>query len=135
MFVSKNNIGKAFYQSLGKLFYAVAQADSSVHSKEIDTLKEMVREYWLQVDEVEDEYSTDAAFQIETVFDWLLEYEKSAQECYEEFEQFYTDHKVRFTDDIKYLTMATARAIASAFSGKNKAELITLGRLELLFRT
>lgn len=135
MMVTNKNIGKAFYQSLGKLFYAVAKADHSVHIKEIDRLKEMVREYWLEVDEVEDEYGTDAAFQIETVFDWLLEYEKEAVECYEDFERFYADHKARFNNQIKYLIMATARSIASAFSGRNKAELITLGRLELLFKT
>ncbi|WP_298995455.1 hypothetical protein ACOKFD_14120 [Flagellimonas sp. S174] len=135
MMVTNKNIGKAFYQSLGKLFYAVAKADHSVHIKEIDRLKEMVREHWLEVDEVEDEYGTDAAFQIETVFDWLLENEKDAVECYEDFERFYTDHKARFNDQIKYLIMATARSIASAFSGRNKSELIRLGRLELLFKT
>ncbi|WP_435625280.1 hypothetical protein [Flagellimonas sp.] len=135
MMVTNKNIGKAFYQNLGKLFYAVAMADHSVHIKEIDRLKEMVREHWLEVDEVEDEYGTDAAFQIETVFDWLLEYEKDAVECYEDFEMFYTDHKIRFGDQIKYLIMATARSIASAFSGRNKSELIVLGRLELLFKT
>ncbi|PRX57239.1 hypothetical protein [Flagellimonas meridianipacifica] len=135
MMVTNKNIGKTFYQSLGKLFYAVAKADHSVHIKEIDRLKEMVREHWLEVDEVEDEYGTDAAFQIETVFDWLLENEKDAVECYEDFERFYTDHKARFNDQIKYLIMATARSIASAFSGRNKSELIALGRLELLFKT
>ena len=133
--VTNKNIGKAFYQSLGKLFYAVAKADHSVHVKEIDRLKEMVREHWLEVDEVEDEYGTDAAFQIETVFDWLLENEKDAAECYEDFERFYADYKARFTDQIKYLIMVTARSIASAFAGRNKSELITLGRLELLFKT
>lgn len=134
MLDSKEEIRKVFYQNLGKLFYAVAQADHSVHVKEIDRLKEIVRESWLKVDDIEDEYGTDAAFQIETVFNWLLEYEKNGDECYEDFEAFYNEHKKLFSEKIKYLIMSTSRAIASGFAGRNKSELILLGRLELLFK-
>lgn len=109
-------------------------ADHSVHMKELEKLNEVVRDHWLNVDDIEDEYGTDAAFQISTVFDWLLEYAKEGEEIYEEFEQFYTDHKVLFSPEVKSLTMSTSRAIASAFAGSNKAELILLGRLELLFK-
>ncbi len=131
---SKKKLGNEFYQNLGKLFYAVAMADHSVHMKELEKLNEVVRDHWLNVDDIEDEYGTDAAFQISTVFDWLLEYAKEGEEIYEEFEQFYTDHKVLFSPEVKSLTMSTSRAIASAFAGSNKAELILLGRLELLFK-
>lgn len=131
---SKKKLGNEFYQNLGKLFYAVTMADHSVHMKELEKLNEVVRDHWLNVDDIEDEYGTDAAFQISTVFDWLLEYAKEGEEIYEEFEQFYTDHKVLFSPEVKSLTMSTSRAIASAFAGSNKAELILLGRLELLFK-
>jgi hypothetical protein len=95
----------------------------------------VVRDHWLNVDDIEDEYGTDAAFQIETVFDWLLEYGKDNDEIYEEFEAFYTEYKTLFPDHVKQLIMSTARAITSAFAGSNKSELILLGRIELLFRT
>ena len=127
-------LGNELYQNLGKLFYSVAMADHSIHVKEMEKLNEVVHDHWLDVDSVEDEYGTDAAFQIETVFDWLLEYGKEADDIYEEFEQFYMENKQLFTPKIKQLTMSTARAIASSFAGSNKAELIQLGRLELLFR-
>lgn len=133
MLDAKNKTGKEFYQSLGKLFYAVAIADHSVHLKEIERLKEVVRTHWLPLDDIVDEFGTDAAFQIETVFDWLLEYEKTSEECYEEFEEFFTDHQKLFTEKVKNLTMGTARSIAGAFAGSNKSELIILGRLQLLF--
>lgn len=133
MLYSKNKLGNELYQNLGKLFYAVAMADHSVHMKELEKLNEVVREYWLDVDDVEDEYGTDSAFQIQTVFDWLLEYEKDAEGIYEEFEAFYTENEVLFTPKIKQLTMSTARAIAASFAGSNKAELVLLGRLSLLF--
>lgn len=120
------------YENLGKLFYAVAIADKSVHTKEIDKLRSFIRKYWLAVDEIEDEYGEDAAFQIETVFDWLLEYEKDGEESYEEFQVFYRDHERKFTPFIKVLVLDTAHAIANSFSGTNKAEMVLLGKLRLL---
>lgn len=133
MLDAKNKIGKEFYQNLGKLFYAVAIADRKVHPKEMEKLKEAVREHWLPLDDIVDEFGTDAAFQIETVFDWLMEHDKDGKEYYEEFEAFYEEHKIMFKPEVNNLTMSTARAIASAFAGSNKAELIVLGRLQLLF--
>lgn len=125
--------GKEFYQNLGKLFYAVAMADHSIHVNEIERLKEVVRNHWLDVDDITDEYGADAAFQIEDIFNKLLEYEKDSEEIYEEFEAFYMDHKSFFPSKVKHLIMATSRAITSAFAGSNKSELIILGRMELLF--
>lgn len=133
MIESKKKLGNELYQSLGKLFYAIAMADHSVHMKEMEKLNEVVKDHWLAVDDIEDEYGTDAAFQIISVFDWLLEYGKDSEEIYEEFEAFYMDHTVLFTTEIKHLAMSTARAIAASFHGSNKSELVLLGRLQLLF--
>lgn len=135
MLDAKSKKSKEFYQNLGKLFYAIAMADRSVHAKEMECLKQLVREHWLPLDDSVDEFGTDAAFQIETVFDWLLEYEKDSETCYQGFEAFYRSNKALFSEEIKNLTMSTARAIAGAFFGSNKAELVLLGRLQLLFRS
>jgi len=135
MLESKKKLGNELYQSLGKLFYAMAMADHSIHMKEVEKLNETVRDHWLEVDDVEDEYGTDSAFQIISVFDWLLEYGKDSDQIYEEFEAFYTDYKILFTPQVKDLAMSTSRAIATAFAGSNKSELILLGRLQLLFNT
>lgn len=132
MMTNSQIIGNEFYQNMGRLFYAVAMADRSIHIKELEKLKKFIRQYWLDVDTVEDEYGEDAAFQIETVFDWLLEYEKGSQACFEEFEAFYKEHHKVFTPYIKVLILDTAHAIAASFSGKNKAELVLLGKLALL---
>lgn len=120
------------YQNLGKLFYAMAISDGSVHVKEWDKVKEIVKEDWLYVDDFTDRYGTDAANQIEIVFDWLLEYEKNSEECFEEFKEFYAEHPHAFTKEIKSLTEKTANAIANAFSGKNKSELVLLAKINLL---
>ncbi len=122
------------YQNLGKLFYAVAAADGNVHQKEVDKLRSFISKFWLGVDEVEDAFGTDAAYQIEIVFDWLVENESDTSTNFAEFEDYYRQHGQKFTTFIKILVMDTATAIANAFSGSNKAELIVLNKLRLLLR-
>ena len=127
-------VGIEFYENLGKLFYAVAMADGTVHSKELDKLKEIVRKSWLDVDDVEDRYDSDAAYQIETVFDWALEHDMKSEQGFEEFKEFYKAYPKHFPAPIKNLILDTANAIAHSFSGTNKSELVMLGKIKLLFK-
>ncbi len=128
------NIGIIFYQNLGKLFYAIAASDKIVRKSEYDSLRKIVKKEWAKVDEIEDEFGADASFQIEIVFDWLDYEELSAEECFIQFETFYKEHKSHFTERLKQLIWITANTIAGAFSGKNKSELMMLGRLKLIFK-
>lgn len=123
------------YSNLGKLFYAIAHSDGKVHRKEINHLRSYIRSYWLEIDAIEDEFGTDAAFRIETTFDWSLENERDAEISYKEFRAFYLDQVNLFTPLIKRLVLDTAKAIANAYAGKNKAELILLSKIEILFRS
>ncbi|WP_420322028.1 hypothetical protein [Flagellimonas sp.] len=125
-------IGNEFYQNLGKLFYYIAMADSSIRVEEIEKLKTFIRKYWLDVDGLEDEYGKDAAFQIEAVFNRLLEYEADPEASFNEFKSFYNNHKEKFNSYIKVLILDTAHAITNTVYGKNKAELIALANLQLL---
>ncbi|SDR07347.1 hypothetical protein [Flagellimonas zhangzhouensis] len=122
-----------FYQSLGKLFYAVAMADDEVRPAEVTRLRKYVRKYWLDVDGFEDEFHTDAAYQIEIVFDWLDDEEKGADHYFEEFKEFYTEHADKFTDKLKALILETAESIASSFAGTNRAEMLAIFKLKQLF--
>ena len=122
------------YQNLGKLFYAVAICDGSVHANEWDKVKELVKEDWLYVDDFTDRYGTDAANQIEIVFDGLMEYSKTSEECFDEFKEFYKEHPHAFTDEIKRLIRKTANAIANSFSGRNKSELILVAKIGMLLK-
>jgi hypothetical protein len=122
------------YQNLGKLFYAIAISDGSIHATEWDKVKEIVKEDWLYVDDFTDRYGTDAANQIEIVFDWLVEYGKSSGKCFDEFKDFYKEHPHAFSKKIKSLARKTANAIANSYAGKNKSELILIAKLNLLFK-
>ncbi|WP_378182761.1 hypothetical protein [Aquimarina sp. SS2-1] len=128
------NIGITFYQNLGKLFYSIAAADKIVRKSEYLSLRNLVKSEWLAVDDLEDEFGADAAFQIEIVFDWLDYKELEAENCFNEFASFYKENTSLFTDRIKQLIWNTSNSIANAFSGKNKSELMMLGRLQLIFQ-
>ena len=121
-----------FYQNLGKLFYAIAAIDFKVNAAEINKLKELVRKHWLDIDDTEDAFGTDAAYQIEIVFDWLNKNNTSnSKECYDDFVTYKNEQKQLFTKDVKKLIMKTASAIAQSFAGKNKSELILLAQLDM----
>ena len=131
-----------FYQKIGELLYAIAAADKVVKKQEYDTLRESVKEHWKKNDDITDDFGADAAYQIEIVFDWLdyqslnwLDYQSlKAEECFENFKEYYRENKTLFNPKIKKLVLSTAHTVADAFSGKNKSELLLLGKLELLLK-
>ena len=129
------NLNIKFYQNLGKLFYAVAAVDKNVKEEEYNKLKEIVKSEWLAVDEIEDDFHTDAAYQIEIVFDWLYKEEKlDAKIWFEEFVSYKNEQPHLFPKSIKQLILKTANAVAASFSGKNKSELIMLAKLEMFLK-
>jgi hypothetical protein len=129
---SKKHMTLKFYQNLGKLFYAIAAADNKVREAEMNKLKELVKKEWLDVDDFEDGFGTDAAYQIEIVFDWLTRDEElNSKACYDDFIAYKKDQKHLFTKNVNQLILKTANAIAESFSGKNKSELMLLAKLNI----
>ena len=123
-----------FYQKLGELFYAIAAADKVVRKSEYDSLSALVEKEWKSMDDFEDQFNTDAAYQIAIVFEWF-DYERmDADDCFLGFSEYYSDHKKLFSEKRKKLILKTAGKIANAFSGINKSELVLLSKLELLFK-
>lgn len=123
-----------FYVHLGKLFYAVAAADKVVREQEVETLKRTVEKQWLKMDDFKDEFGTDAAYQIEIIFDWLEENDPQPGTAFSEFEDYYKEHPSLFTPKVKQLVWKTADSIAASFAGKNKSEVILLSKLKSLLK-
>ncbi|WP_026452432.1 hypothetical protein [Aequorivita capsosiphonis] len=121
-----------FYQKMGELFYAIAAADKVVRKVEYDVLKKMVLEKWKDLDDSKDPFQTDAAHQIEIVFDWFDYEQLEANNCFDSFEDYKKENSKLFTQERKQLIWETADAIASSFAGKNKSELIMLAKLKIL---
>ena len=125
----------SFYENLGKLFYAIAAADNVVEEVEFNVLKEIVKNKWTKVDPVDDDYHSDAAYQIETVFDWLNnEGFSNSETCYNEFLEFKKEHPSLFTKKIKSLILETAAKIAASVADLNKSELMLVARLSIEFK-
>jgi hypothetical protein len=128
----KNKMTIQFYRNLGKLFYAIAAADGNVRPIEFGKLKTFIKKQWLDIDNLEDTFGVDAAYQIEVVFNWLNEDEElNAKACFKDFINYKKNQNHLFTQDIRRLILKTASAIAYAFSGINKSELILLAKLDL----
>ncbi|RSK40427.1 hypothetical protein [Mangrovimonas spongiae] len=129
---SEKTMSLRFYQNLGKLFYAVAAVDKTVREQEINELKKLVKKEWLSVDDLEDEFGTDAAYQIAIVFDWLINNEHpNSATYYNDFISYKQEQEHLFTKKVKQLIFKTAQAIAESFSGKNKSELMLLAKLSM----
>ena len=121
-----------FYQNLGKLFYAMAAIDNKVRNEELNQLIAMVRNEWLTSKVIIDISKNNAQDAIINTFKWLHNDKKyDAEACYESFLTFKKENEQLFTPKIKSLILKTARAIASAFAGVNKSELILLTKLNL----
>ena len=123
---------RKFYQNLGKLFYAIAAADKVVKKEEIETLKNIVEREWVSIDDFQDEFGTDTAYQIEIIFDWLEKNQPDAYLSFEEFGDFKKEHEKLFTSEINNLILKTVGSIAASFAGKNKSELIMLSKLKFI---
>lgn len=123
-----------FYQKLGELFYAIAASDKVVRETEYKALTQLVEEEWKSMDDYEDQFKTDAAYQISIVFEWF-DYERmDADDCFDSFREYFKDYKDLFSEKRKKLILKTVHKIADAFNGTNKSELIMLTKLELLFK-
>lgn len=117
------------YENLGKLFYAIAAADNVIHKEEIETLEKIVREDWVKVDDLKDQFGTDEAFYIEMMFDWMQETSPPAFQSFYEFKDFKEENEDMFTPRIKKLALKTAESIASSFESSNPTEQTMLSKL------
>ncbi len=129
-----NSNWENFYKHLGILCFAVASADKKITAAETERFIEVINEHWKSLEDSTDEFGTDAVFAAESVFDWQIESFVTAEEAYNTFCQYATDNKSMYTPTVKIKLLQTAEAIASAFSGKNKSEVVMLSRLQEFLR-
>lgn len=124
----------SFYQLLGRVFYAAAQADKVVREEEVAAMKKLVRERWLDLEDTDDAFGTDAAYQIEIVFDYHLQNDLDADAVIQELTEFKEEHPEIFTPEVVELIMETTTKIISSFAQTNKSEVVFLSQLHLLLR-
>lgn len=122
------------YTSLGYLFYSIAASDGAVRKAEVEELKALIKKMWLPLEDGRDIFGTDAGHYIGISFDYANEEELSADDAFEKFREDYKEHHNRYDKGMKQMVFETAAAIASAFSGNNKSELVRLAQLETILK-
>ncbi len=118
-----------FYEQLGRVFYGVAHADGTVRKEEEQRLDELVKTIWLANEDTEDGFGSDAAYQIEIVFNWLNENDWSQQNILSDFRDYMDEHPHLFDKNRRQLIMETAEFIADSFHHMNKKEVKFLTEL------
>lgn len=118
-----------FYQHLGKVFYCIAAIDKTVRTEEIERLKKIIKTEWIPLEGTVTEFGDDAAYQIEIIFDWLMENEWDLEQVIPNFKIFRKEHQSLFAPEIRILILKTAIAIVTAFSGENKSEHLIISQL------
>jgi len=118
-----------FYQQIGKVFYSIAAVDKTVRPEEVKELKKVIQKEWLPLENSIDSFGSDSAYQIEIVFDWLVENEWNIDQMIPDLKTFRIVHSSLFTDQVNALILKTAKAIADSFAGKNKSEHVLISQL------
>jgi hypothetical protein len=122
------------YTSLGYLFYSLAASDGQVRPAEVETLKALIKEQWLPLENSRDELGTDAGHYIDISFDYANDNEMDPDEAFAKFNLDYKEHHARYDTGLRRMIYQTAAMLASAYAGNNKSELGRLAQLELLFK-
>ncbi len=60
---------KLFYTELGRLLYAVANADDNINKEEKETITKLIQERMLQHEKDHDQFGTNEAWQTQFAFD------------------------------------------------------------------
>src|SRR3970040_1260804 len=121
-----------FYRQLGTIFYSIAAVDETVRQEEIKQLKKIIQKEWVPLEDTFDEFGSDSAYQIEIVFDWLVENKWDMEQTLSDLRLFRKEHSSLFTPQINALILKTSQAIATSFAGKNKSEHVLISQLNAL---
>ncbi|MBT8311517.1 MAG: hypothetical protein HKP23_01600 [Flavobacteriaceae bacterium] len=124
-------LNTTLFENLGKVFYAIANADRNLHENEIARLKAEIEKYWKPIF-AEAPYSM--AYYIWHAFERCRSNKLAADKAFEEFALYFEQEPGPFTAEIRQLILDTANAIAAAYADKNKSELILLAKLQLLLK-
>jgi hypothetical protein len=127
------NKHQEFYHAIGKLIYSLAASDKRVAPQETDKMKELVAQQWLSLDDSTDPLGMDNAHIISISYELAMDEGMGAEEAFEEFREYYRSHQGMFTDKVKAAIPDTLKKVALAYNQANKAELVTISKLQFLF--
>jgi len=113
---------KIFYAELGKLLYAIADADHNVRKKEYIKLKDIVMNELVPLEKQTDQFGTDNAFYTQFEFEVATEQQLTSEEALESFISYVKQHRHDFTEEREQVCLRVMEEIASVYKHHSKAE-------------
>ncbi len=126
---------KEFYSQLGRLLFAVANADDRIPPEERETLHKLVREQLVSREKATDVFGSNLAYYTEIEFDYLDSEEADAESSLLAFIDFIKDHRTAFDDSLQALSLYVVEQLAASFHGINKKEKKLIAELKDLLQT
>jgi len=125
---------KLFYAELGKLLYAIANADTNISQTEKETLTKLITERLLQKEKDTDRYGTNEAWFTQFSFDTSEEIIESTENAFENFLDFVKEYKNELTEDELALCLKLSEYLADSYRHVNKKEnkILTELRTQLM---
>jgi len=125
---------KLFYTELGKLLYAIANADANINQAEKESLTKLITERLLQKEKDIDRYGTNEAWFTQFSFDTSEETIESTENAFENFLDFVKEYKNELTEDELALCLKLSEHLADSYHHINKKEnkILTELRTQLM---
>lgn len=120
---------KLFYAELGKLLYAIANADTIINQTEKETLTKLITERLLQKEKDTDRYGTNEAWFTQFAFDTSDENIESTENAFRNFLDFVKQYKNELTEDELTLCLKLSEHLADSYRHINKKENKILAEL------
>lgn len=126
---------RQFYIAMGKLLYAVADADSVITRQERDELYRLISSRLTHREFHTDEYGTNDAWYAVFEFEAAEDAGLTANEAFNEFAEFMQENWGIMDDDLRNICMMLADRLAESYHHTNLREKEMIRRLRDLLYT
>jgi uncharacterized tellurite resistance protein B-like protein len=125
---------RMFYAELGKLLYAVADADGVISQQEKVQFYNLVQSRLMHKEIHTDEYGTNDAWYAAFEFEVADEQIMPAADAFQSFIEYIEAHKNELDEDTRVLCLTLADRLAESYRHSNKKEKQLIQKLrEVLF--
>jgi hypothetical protein len=113
---------RQYYSELGKVLYAIANANGNISDKERDTLKNIVRKELVPAEQHKDTFGTDAAYYAEIEFDILEDSLPDTEAAFESFTDFIAQHHTAITPAMRESALRVTNQLIQTYHHHHKKE-------------
>jgi uncharacterized tellurite resistance protein B-like protein len=126
---------KKFYVAIGKLLYAVADADSVITKQEKEELYHLITSRLTHREHHTDQFGTNDAWYAAFEFEAAEEQGMTANQAFREFADFIRENNKMMTEDMKEICMILADRLAESYHHTNQREQDMIRKLKEVLYT